>query len=77
MGRVHPECVLNTAATALSVSTMFHGEYGVKDVCLSALALVDKHGCHGIIHNPLTDEEVAKMQASAAKLKSVIDQLEI
>lgn len=71
------KCVLNTAATALSVSTMLHGEYGVEDVCLSALTLVDNTGARGIIRNPLTDEEIAKLHASANKLKSVIAQLNI
>ncbi len=71
------KCVLNTAATALSVSTMFHGQYGIEDVCLSALTLVDNTGAHGIVKNPLTDEEIQKLQASANKLKSVIAQLEI
>ena len=70
------KCALNTAATAMSVSVPFQGEYGIDDVCLSALALVDKTGCHGIIKNPLTDEEVQKLQASANKLKEIIANIE-
>jgi L-lactate dehydrogenase len=65
------------AGTALTVSTMMHGEYGIDDVCLSTLAIVDDHGVRGKITNWLTDEEVAKLQASAEKLKSVIAQIEI
>lgn len=64
-----------TAGTAMSVSTLMHGEYGVDDVCLSTLALVDRTGVRGKILNPLTEEETAKLQASAAKLRSVIDQI--
>ena len=71
------KCVLNTAATALSVSTMFHGQYGIEDVCLSALTLVDNTGARGLIMNPLTDEEIGKLRASADKLKSIISQIEI
>ena len=71
------KCIFNDAGTALSISTLMHGEYGVEDVCLSTLALVDDHGVRGKITNRLTDEEVAKLQASADKLKSVIAQLEI
>ena len=63
------------AGTALTVSTMMHGEYGVDDVCMSMLNLVDRNGVRGKIINQLTDEEVAKFQASAQKLKSVIDQI--
>lgn len=70
------KCVLSTAGTALSVSTMMHGEYGVEDVCLSTLAIVDRTGVRGKILNPLTPEETTKLQASAAKLRSVIDQIQ-
>ena len=71
------KCLAIDAGTALTVSTMFHGEYGIHDVCLSTLTLVDDHGVRGKITNWLTDEEVAKLQASADKLKSVIAQLDI
>ena len=71
------KCVLNTAATALTVSTVFHGQYGIEDVALSALTLVDNTGARGVIMNPLTPEEIEKLHASANKLKSVIDQLDI
>jgi L-lactate dehydrogenase len=71
------KCLAIDAGTALTVSTMMHGEYGIHDVCLSTLALVDDHGVRGKITNWLTDEEVAKLQASADKLKSVIAQLDI
>ena len=71
------KCCLNTAGTALTVSTMMHGEYGVEDVCLSTLALVDRSGVRGKILNTLTDEEVARLHHSADKLKEVIRQIEI
>ena len=69
------KCIYSGAGTALSVSTMMHGEYGVDDVCLSVLTLVDRKGVRGKILNPLTDEEVVKLQASANKLKEVIGQI--
>lgn len=71
------KCVFADAGTALTVSTMMNGEYGVEDVCLSVLTLVDRGGVRGKILNDLTDEEVEKLQASAAKLRSVIDQIQI
>ena len=69
------KCVFAGAGTALTVSTMMHGEYGVDDVCLSTLCLVDHTGVRGKIMNKLTDEEVAKLQNSANKLKEVISQI--
>ena len=71
------KCILNGSGTALTVSTMMHGEYGVEDVCLSTLALVGSDGVHTKIISPLTSEETEKMQASAQKLKEIIDGLEI
>lgn len=71
------KCLLNTAGTALTISTLMHGEYGVSDVCLSTLALVDNTGVRGKILNKLTDEEVARLQNSANKLKEVIAQINI
>jgi L-lactate dehydrogenase len=70
------KCIYAGAGTALTVSTMMHGEYGVEDVCLSALVLVDRTGVRGKILTPLTEEETAKMQLSAQKLRSVIDQVQ-
>ena len=70
------KCIFSGASTALTVSTMMHGEYGVDDICLSILNLVDRNGVHGKILNHLTDEEIAKLQASANKLKEVLAQIE-
>ena len=70
------KCIYADAGTAVTVSTMMHGEYGVDDVCLSILHLVDRSGIRGKILNKLTEEEVQKLQMSADKLKSVIGQIE-
>jgi L-lactate dehydrogenase len=56
---------------------MMHGEYGVDDVCLSTLNLVSKKGIQQKIVSPLTEAEIAKLHASAAKLKEIIAGLEI
>ena len=71
------KCILNGGGTALTVSTMMHGEYGVEDVCLSTLALVGSDGVHTKITSPLTPEETEKMRLSAQKLREIIDGLEI
>ena len=71
------KCILSGIGTALTVSTMMHGEYGIDDVCLSTLAMVDRNGLRYKILNELTDEEVAKLRHSADCLKEVIQQIEI
>ena len=71
------KCIYADAGTALTVSTLAHGEYGVEDVCLSTLCLVDRSGVRGKILTPLTPEETEKFQRSAAKLREVIDQIQL
>ena len=70
------KCIFNDAGTALTVSTMMHGEYGVEDVCLSVLTMVDRDGVRGKILAPLTEEEQARLHNSAQKLKSVLEQIQ-
>lgn len=69
-------CIGSDAGTALTVSTMMNGEYGVEDVCLSTLTLVDRSGVRGKIMNPLTEQEIEKLHISAEKLKAVIKQID-
>ena len=60
------------AETAMTVSSLHDGEYGIKDVCLSSLSLVDHTGVRSIITQSLTDEELRKLHNSAEALKDVI-----
>lgn len=71
------KCLLGSKDTLLTVSTMMHGEMGVDDVCMSALALVGPGGIKGTLVPPLTDEEKAKFVNSANKLKEVINSVTI
>ncbi|MBQ2284718.1 MAG: L-lactate dehydrogenase [Clostridia bacterium] len=70
-------CIFGDMQTALPVSTMHHGEYGIDDVCISTLAVIDDTGVSGKVILPLTEDEIAKLQASAAKLKEVIGSITI
>ena len=70
------KAIFADAGTALTVSTMMHGEYGIDDVCISTLHLVDRSGVRGRIMNKLTEEENEKLKISADKLKSVIAQIQ-
>ncbi len=65
------------SGTALTVSTMMNGEYGISDVCLSVLCIVDSKGVRGKIQNDLTDEELQKLRRSADKLKETIAAINI
>ena len=60
-----------------TVSSLMHGEYGVDDVCLSAMTIIGPGGVKGKVPVKLTAEEEEKMRYSANALKSVIAQLDI
>ena len=62
--------------TALTVSSLHEGEYGISDVCLSSLSLVDHTGVRSIITQTLSDEELKRMHESAEALKAVIRNVE-
>ena len=63
--------------TTMTVSTMMHGEYGIDDVCLSTLNLLGNKQVNGKVLVPLTDDEVARLRASADMLKGIIKGLTI
>ena len=69
--------LLASSNSVATISTMMHGEYGIEDVCLSTLCLVGPNGAQAKIPVKLTDEEVAKLKASADTLKSIIAQIEL
>lgn len=68
--------ILRDSNNIRTVSTMINGRYGIYDVCLSLPAVVGGHGIEKEIAPVLTDEEVAKLQASAEALKKVLRNLE-
>ena len=59
-----------------TVSTMLHGEYGIKDVCLSVLALIGPEGVKEKLPVQLTEDEANKLHASATALKEAIKGLD-
>lgn len=68
--------ILRDSNNIRTVSTLINGRYGVNNVCLSLPAVIGGHGIEKEISPNLTDEEVAKIQDSAAALRSVLDSLE-
>ncbi len=71
------KCILGGINTTMTVSTMLHGEYGIDDVSLSLLNVVDNKGACGKMLLPLNDEEVRALHHSADTLKSLIKQMDI
>ena len=69
--------LMASSDSVMTVSSMLHGEYGIDDVCVSVLTLVGPNGVQGKLDVKLTDEEIAKLKASADSLKEVIRSIEI
>lgn len=69
--------LLASSDSITTISSMMHGEYGIDDVCLSALTLVGPNGVHGKIPMHLSEFEIAKLRGSAFKLQDVIRSLDI
>ncbi len=72
-------CRLLTASSSsvATVSSLLHGEYGIEDVCVSVLTMIGPNGVEGKLEVKLTDEEVAKLKASADSLKAVIAEINL
>ncbi len=60
------------AGSLLTVSSLHDGEYGLKDVCLSSLAVVDSTGVKSIVTQKLSDDEMRRLYASSEALKEII-----
>lgn len=69
--------LLAASDSFVTVSHMMHGEYGIEDVCLSALTLIGPEGVKGRMPIRLTPEEEDKMRASADALKKIIAQIDL
>ena len=69
--------ILSDSDTLMTVSSMLHGEFGIDDVCLSLLSIVDRSGIKAKITPNLTPDEIELLHHSADSLKSVISQLDI
>ena len=67
--------LLSSDCSVTTVSTMLHGEYGIRDVCLSISCMIGPNGLTKRLQLHLTDEEISKLQASAAKLRELLDEI--
>lgn len=71
------EAVLRDESTILTVSGLVTGHYGLKDVCLSLPAIVNRQGIARMLELPLDEGELAGLRWSAGTLQGIIDQLHL
>ncbi|MCF6166013.1 L-lactate dehydrogenase [Furfurilactobacillus rossiae] len=65
--------VLHNENIVLPVGAPVDGQYGLSDMYIGTPALINENGIAKVLEVPLTDEEQAKMVASAKQLKQVLD----
>lgn len=66
------DAILNSRATIASVSSVLHGEYGLKDVSLSVPSIVGKNGVEKRIVEQWSEEEMWQFALSGQKLAAVL-----
>lgn len=69
--------ILQDEGSVLNVSTLLTDYNGISDVYLGVPSIVDRSGVRQILDLNLTDKEMEQLQASANKLKSEIEKLEL
>lgn len=63
------KAVINDQKSALTVSTLAQGHYGLEDVCLSLPCIVGRNGIEHIIDADLAPDEQQKLEHSASVLR--------
>ena len=67
------KAILRDENTELAVSGYCEGQYGINGLYIGTPAIVGREGVREVIELNLTDEELAKMQHSAAVLQKTLD----
>lgn len=71
------ECIAHDENSILTVSSIFDGHYGIKDVALSVPTKVGGNGIEKIFEVSFSDSELQSLKNSADTLSELIRQIEI
>ncbi len=69
------EAVLNQRLTIAPVSTVFEGEYGIEDVCLSVPSIIGVNGVEKRLEERWAENEFQAFRQAAKKMKHVLEAL--
>jgi L-lactate dehydrogenase len=69
------EAVLNDEHRVLPVTSLLDDVHGISDVCLSMPSVIGRTGVSSVLATPLSEDELARLSASAATLRSVAHDL--
>lgn len=70
-------CIAGEENSVLTVSGVFSGEYGIKDVALSVPMLVGGTGVEGIFEVSFSEKEMEGLKKSAQIMRGLLDDLSI
>ncbi len=71
------EAIIRNQRTVLSVSSLVHDYYGVKDLCMSLPTVIGLGGIEQVLQVKLDDAEITKFRRSAEILRSTLGQLSL
>ena len=69
------ETLLKDQNTIRTVGSVIDGPHGIHDVVLSLPSVVSRHGVEKVLELNLTETEIEGLKASAAAVKSVLDEV--
>jgi len=69
--------IIDNIDTVMVTSSLLQGEYGIDDVSLSLLSVINGSGVKTTLTPTLTDDEVAKLKKSASILKETLAGLDL
>jgi L-lactate dehydrogenase len=71
------QAILRNQNRVLTVSTLINDIHGIKDVCLSLPAVVNRHGVSRVLNLSLNETELQQLQHSSEILRETITKLNI
>ena len=71
------EAIVRNERSILPVSSMMHGEFGIRDVVLSMPAIVGANGVEAKVPIALDQEEIASLRQSADTLRGIMEKEEL
>lgn len=69
------EAIVRDEHSVLPVSSMISGHYGIEGICLGVPSIVGRGGVEAVLDIPLSDEELARLQSSARKMKELLGEV--
>ena len=69
------ESIIGNENSILTVSSLFEGEYGVNDICLSAPTIVGSDGAEQILEIGFSNEEIEGLRKSSQTLKQLAKEI--